>query len=62
MLFTRMHVSTRRPILQALGTGIVDNKRCSNHTLHVGSNIKPADVELWVDCRMMICAFALICK
>jgi hypothetical protein len=62
MLFARMHASTRRPILQALGTGMVDDKRCSNSTPHMESNIKPADVELWFDCRMMICAFALICK
>jgi hypothetical protein len=38
------------------------NKRFSGRTLHVGSNIKPADVELWVDCRIMIRLFASMCK
>jgi hypothetical protein len=47
---------------QAPGTGMVDNKRCSSRTLHVGSNMEPTDVQLWVDCKMMICAFVSICK
>jgi hypothetical protein len=62
MLFARTHATTRHPILQALGTGIMDNKRHSSHALHMGSNIKPADVKFWIDGKVLVPNFSSICK